>query len=313
VSYFKDVNFDDIAGKTSEDYTASIDPRKILNDPAFLSDLRGYYREKGEFFADDKHLVDKFYSDRTWADLNTVGAIGDALEATSANADQRQRMKRIETVWRQLPNFWQEGGRGAGALGDIATSIVADPLNLIPGVAGYKGAATAGRAAYLAGKSAPVARGVASGTARAAGSEAAISAGQEAIVNTATQARDIQLGLQDGFSRGQLGAAALTGGVLGGAVGGAIGLPAAIAGARSGVIPAETLSRMGMTREQLAAMPPEELDAFYRNMQESGATGLLPPAARSTCPRSPRTRRSRHHKLHLTLPSLAILLAILLT
>ena len=98
MSYFKDVNFDDIAGKTSEDYSASIDPRKILNDPAFLSDLRGYYREKGEFFADDKHLVDKFYSDRTWADLNTVGAIGDALEATSANADQRQRMKRIETV-----------------------------------------------------------------------------------------------------------------------------------------------------------------------------------------------------------------------
>ena len=284
MSYFKDVNFDDIAGKTSEDYSASIDPRKILNDPAFLSDLRGYYREKGEFFADDKHLVDKFYSDRTWADLNTVGAIGDALEATSANADQRQRMKRIETVWRQLPNFWQEGGRGAGALGDIATSIIADPLNLIPGVAGYKGAATAGRAAYLAGKSAPVARGVASGTARAAGSEAAISAGQEAIVNTATQARDIQLGLQDEFSRGQLGAAALTGGVLGGAVGGAIGLPAAIAGARSGVIPAETLSRMGMTREQLAAMPPEELDAFYRNMQESGATGLLPPQPEAPAP-----------------------------
>lgn len=276
MSYFKDVNFDDIAGKPSEDYTASINPRKILNDPAFLSDLRGYYREKGEYFADDKHLVDKFYSDRTWADLNTAGAIGDALEATSSGTDQRQRMKRIETVWRQLPNFWQEGGRGAGALGDIATAIVADPLNLIPGVAGYKGAAVAGRSAYLAGKSAPVARGIASGTARAAGSEAAISAGQEAIVNTATQARDIQLGLQDEFSGKQLGAAALTGGVLGGAVGGAIGIPAAFAGARGGIDTAKAGQFLGMTPEQIQALPKEELAQLLQRASDAG-TGPFNP------------------------------------
>ena len=271
----------------STDYSTSVDPRKILRDPRFLDDLRKYYREKGGYFTDDKTLVDNFYTDRTWADLNTVGAIGDALDASSSGVEQRERMKRIEQVWRQLPNFWQEGGRGAGALGDISSAIIKDPLNLIPGYAGYKGAATGGRAAYLAGKSAPVARGVASGTARAAGSEAAISAGQEAIVNTATQARDIQLGLQDEFSGSQLGVATLAGGALGGVVGGAIGLPAAIAGARSGVIPAETLSRMGMTREQLAAMSPEELDAFYRNMQESGATGLLPPQPEAPAPEAP--------------------------
>ena len=276
MSYFKDVNFDDIAGKTSQDYSASIDPRKILNDPAFLSDLRGYYREQGDFFADDKTLINKFYTDRTWADLNTVGAIGDALNATSANADQRQRMKRIETVWRQLPNFWQEGGRGAGALGDISSAIIKDPLNLIPGVAGYKGAATAGRTAYLAGKSAPVARGVASGTARAAGSEAAISAGQEAIVNTATQARDIQLGLQDEFSRGQLGAAALTGGVLGGAVGGAIGLPAAFAGARGGIDTAKAGRFLGLTPEEIQALPPEELAQLLQRASTAG-TGPFNP------------------------------------
>ena len=63
----------------STDYSTSVDPRKILRDPRFLDDLRKYYREKGGHFTDDKTLVDNFYTDRTWADLNTVGAIGDAL------------------------------------------------------------------------------------------------------------------------------------------------------------------------------------------------------------------------------------------
>ena len=168
-----DLNKYDNSTTALDDYSANVDPKKILNDPAFLNDLRSYYRDKGEYFSDDKHLIDMFYSDKTWDDLNTMGAIGSAIEAHTGNKEQRERMKRIEQVWRQMPFFWQEGGRGTKAFGDIATSILADPVNLIPGVAAYKGASVAGRSAYLAGKSSPMMRGVLSGTTKAAGTEAA--------------------------------------------------------------------------------------------------------------------------------------------
>ena len=245
------VDIQNFGNQPTEDYSATINPRQIMRDPRFLNDLRSYYREKGQYFADDQHLIDAFYSDQTWGDLNTAGAIGDAMEASSASAEQRARMRRIDSVWRQLPNFWQDGGRGAGALGDIAGAIIADPLNLIPGVAAYKGAATAGRAAYVAGKSAPVARGAVSGVGRAAASEGAISAGQEAIVNTAEQIRDIQTGARDSFSGAELGVSALAGGVLGAGVGGAIGIPSGIAGARQGINDVASLRARGMTDAQI--------------------------------------------------------------
>jgi len=262
-------------GNTS-DYSSDVDPQRILRDPAFLDDLRTYYRDQGKTFYDDRSLIDAFYTDKTWDDLNTVGAVGSAVEAHTGNKEQRERMKRIEQVWRQMPFFWQEGGRGSKAFGDIATGILADPVNLIPGVAAYKGAASATRGAYLAGKSSPMMRGVLSGTAKAAGTEAAIGAGQEAVVNTAHQVRDIQLGLQDEFSLGKLGVASGTGAAFGVGVGGAIGVPSAIAGARSGMVPVQALEKLGLSREQISALTPEQLDDFYKNLQQSGATGLLP-------------------------------------
>jgi len=255
---------------TQSDYSANVDPNKILNDPAFLNDLRSYYRDKGEYFSDDKHLIDMFYSDKTWDDLNTIGAIGSAVEAHTGNKEDRERMKRIEQVWRQMPFFWQEGGRGTKAFGDIATSILADPVNLIPGVAAYKGASVAGRSAYLAGKSSPMMRGVLSGTTKAAGTEAAIGAGQEAVVNTAHQARDIQLGLQDEFSLGQLGLASGTGAVLGAGVGGAIGVPTALAGAREGINTAKAGQFMGLSPEQINALPPEQLAQLQATAARGG-------------------------------------------
>ena len=282
---------------TQSDYSANVDPNKILNDPAFLNDLRSYYRDKGEYFADDKHLIDKFYSDKTWDDLNTMGAIGSAVEAHTGNKEQRERMKRIESVWRQLPFFWQEGGRGSKAFGDIATSILADPVNLIPGVAAYKGAATAGRTAYLAGKSSPMARGILGGTTKAAGAEAAIGAGTEAVVNTAHQARDIELGLQDDFSYGQLGAATGAGAVLGGTIGGAIGLPTAIAGARQGIDTAKAGQFMGLSPEQINALSPEQL-AQLQGIAGTGRTGPFPdPNAQRTETEAPTTEAEPEQKV----------------
>ena len=250
--FFESFDAQPSAQPTNADYSVSIDPRKILKDPKFLKDIYDHYSEQGRYFASDEEAIDTFYGDSTWRDLNTVGAIGGAVEAYGQGKEARERARRIESVWRQLPAFWQEGGRGWGvAAPDIATAIIADPVNLIPGVAAYKGAAQAGRAAYVAGKSAPVARGALSGVGRAAASEAAISGGQEAVVNYATQKRDVALGLRDDTSLGEVGLAAGLGAATGGLIGGGIGIPSGIAGARSGIRDIDSLLARGLTEAQI--------------------------------------------------------------
>ena len=236
--------------------------------------MRQYYLEKeGYVIDDDEKLIDRFYEDGSWRDLNTVGAVGGALEAYGSSKTDRERMKRIEQVWRQLPMFWQDGGRGAAsAVPDIAKAIIADPLNLIPGVAAYKAGATAGRAAYVAGKSAPMLRGALSGTGKAALVEGGISAGQEGIVNTATQLRDKHLGLRDKFSKGELAASTALGGVLGGAVGGVIGAVPAALGAARGISDADSLMRCStgwaLFANDLALVAPEDQDDLAANLRD---------------------------------------------
>ena len=269
------LNFNDL-DVPEDDYSSSIDPNKILRDPRFLKDLKQYYEAKGTFVADDETLIEKFYSDKTWGDLNTVSAVGDAFEAQGAGVDQRGRMRRIENVWRQLPYFWQEGGRSAvDALGDGLGAILSDPINLIPGVSAYKAGATGAREALTAGKTTTQATtsGIRQGVVRGRLSEAAISAGQEAIVDTAQQARDIELGLQDEFSLARLGTTTAVGGVLGGAIGGAIGIPAGIAGARTGVDQVQNARRLGLDDAAIRGMSDSEITQFTDNTRDTA--GLL--------------------------------------
>ncbi|NCW67876.1 MAG: hypothetical protein EBV86_04800, partial [Marivivens sp.] len=263
----------DLTGMPTEvepqgDYSNSVGGMNAFKDPRVLQDLRDYYQEKGLGYLTDDELVDEFYKDRTWADLNTSGAIGDALEAHQVGENQRARMRRLENVWRSVPFFWQEGGRGAAALPDIAKAIILDPVNLIPGVAAYKAAATGARAAYLAGKNAAVARGAARGIGKGAAVEAGISAGQEAIVDTATQMRDIELGLQDEFSTGRLLGSTALGGAIGGTAGAAIGAIPGVLGARKAVDQTESLLQRGVPADDLAMMSQREFSDFANRTED---------------------------------------------
>ena len=171
--------------------------------------------------------------------------------------ESRERAKRIESVWKQLPMFWQEGGRGAAtALPDIAGALIADPLNLIPVGAAYNTA----KGAFIGGKTALGA--VARGTGKAALYEGGISGAQEGIVNASQQARDIQLGLRDEFSKGELGLATGLGATIGGVAGGALGIPSALAGLGAGRNVVSDLIAKGLTREQIAALPEESLKGY---------------------------------------------------
>lgn len=232
------------------------DPTKITKDPAFIQDLKDYYRAQGERVGalSDEALLDKFYGDRNWAELNTVGIAADAARAYGMDEDQRARAARLQTAWSNLPNMFQKGGRGLGAVPDVAVSLLADPTNLL-GFGAAKGTAMAtSRAAVLAGKSSTkaVIQGTKKGALKAAMVEGGIGAGVEAGANIATQKRDQALGLQDEFSFGQLGAATAFGGGLGGVAGGVMNAPAAFAGAREGAKFVDDMRELGIPDERIA-------------------------------------------------------------
>lgn len=234
------------------------DPQRALKDPRFLQDLREHFRDQGEpvWGLTDKALIEKFYSDRNWADLNTVGAVADAVEARGMEGDQRERARRLQEVWQQLPSMFGEGGRGLGAVPDVATSLLLDPVNLVGGVAGKAGAAAATRTATAAGRTAEEAAraGLKAGVGRAAASEAAIGAVTEAGTDLATQSRDVSLGLQDEVSGTQALISGALGGAIGGVAGGILNIPAALEGIREGRFQVEDLRKIGIPDSEIAKL-----------------------------------------------------------
>ena len=235
-------------------YADNIDPSQILKDPRFLNDLKEYYGSKGEYYASNDEYIDAFYSDSTWRDLNTVSAGKGALEAMSSNAQTRGRAKRIEQVWRSLPAFWQDGGRDTlGAITDIGSAVLLDPINLLGGVSGLVKGGQAARAAYLGGKTAGRSKltGVGQG-ALAGGIDAAkYSAVAELGIEGATQARDKSLGLRDEFSVGRLAGMTALGAAGGALGGGAFGALGGYFGARGAVRVVDDLVSRGFTTQQI--------------------------------------------------------------
>lgn len=247
------------------DYAQSVNPQTILKDPRFLKDLRQEYESRGILNLSDDDLVKKFYSDRSWAELNTLGAAQDAYEAVTANNDRKARMARIQDVYDQLPFFWQSGGRGAAAIPDIATGILADPVNLIPGLNAASKGAMAARAARAGGQAVEEAlkAGTKAGIVSGAVSEGAINVGQDVAVDLLQQKRDIELGRQDGYEAGRTIASAAISGAIGAGLGGAIGGVSGRLAADRGVREADTLTGFFQRpADEVATMPQAQVDQF---------------------------------------------------
>tara|TARA_R100001509_G_scaffold44585_2_gene24228 strand:- start:605 stop:10186 length:9582 start_codon:yes stop_codon:yes gene_type:complete len=238
----------------------NVSPDQITKDPRFLTDLRKYYADYGKYFSTDQEYLDEFYEDATWRDLNTAGAVIGATYTAGESKETRARAKRLEQAWRQLPMFWQEGGRGfASAAPDIAKAIILDPVNLIPVVGAYGKAANVAKAAYLAGTAGREATkaGIKSGIITAGVQEAGIGALAEGVISTANQIRDVQLGLEDEVSLGRVAKDAVIGGATGGIIGGGVlGPVPAFIGARRGVnrtaAQVDELTGKGLTGQQIA-------------------------------------------------------------
>jgi len=226
-----------------------------FRDPRFIAELREYYSKKSQYFDNDADLIDEFYSDQTWASMNSVSLAKQVGEAYTSDDRQVTLMRRMKEVYDSTPNFYEEGGRGAAGLGQNILAAAADPLNLI----GFGAGGAAAKAAIRTGGNAVMRKAVTAG----AKGEAAAGALTEGAFNALEQVRDQQVGLQDGFSVGELAGATALGGALGGVAGGVFG---AAGGAYQkmgrnvaapGTIARENkkLADLGYTEEDILQMP----------------------------------------------------------
>ncbi len=203
----------------------------------FVQDIYDYYYERdGKSFSGIDEAKDYFMEDRRWRNMNLVSIGRDLVDANNQSDQQGKRLARLQTTFDAMPNFYEDGGDGWKGFATNALAVVADPINLI-GFGSGGVAARAAAAGVIAGGGRQVlqqsgmaaVRGTASREALKAGIfkgalyEGGVSGLAEGVLDVGIQARNTELGLQDGYSLKQ-GAVAVAGGtVIGGAMGGALG------------------------------------------------------------------------------------------
>lgn len=186
---------------------------EAFNDPTFMAEMREYYAGKGQYFNSETDLIDTFYTDNQWQNMNSVSLGKEVAESMGADSRQRQLMIRMNEVFDSVPDFYEEGGRGAKGLAINVAAAVTDPLNLI----GFGAGGQAAKAVLRQGAQGALKAGMKKG----AIAEGAASGIAETGFNSLEQARDINLGIRDEYSFGD---AAVAGGsgILFGAGAGAV-------------------------------------------------------------------------------------------
>ena len=202
----------------------------------FVQDLFDYYYERdGKTFGSVDEAKDYFMEDRRWRNMNLVSIGRDLYDANSQSDEQSTRLARLQTTFDALPDFYQEGGDGWRGFATNALATLADPINLVGFGSGGIAAREAAKQAIIHGS----AKGLIGNSLKKEASRAALKAGvykgalyeagasglAEGVLDAGIQARNTELGLQDGYSVAQgamaVGAGATIGGVMGGALGGA--------------------------------------------------------------------------------------------
>ena len=98
--------------------------RSALNSSEAFSDISEYYRQRdGKTFSNHDEAVDYFMSDRRWRNNNSISLARDLYDVNTQSDMQGQRLARLQTVFEQLPNFYEEGGSG---LSGLAENVVAN-------------------------------------------------------------------------------------------------------------------------------------------------------------------------------------------
>ena len=110
----------------------------IYQNKNLVAVSRDYYKirdgidfETGE--EGDKEAIDKFIADRTWKQANTfsMGKEFNYITGENVSQDQKSRLAYLTKTWDELPNFYEEGGRGfSGFFANLGVGIL-DPVNLL--------------------------------------------------------------------------------------------------------------------------------------------------------------------------------------
>jgi len=125
----------------------------IYQNKKLAAVAKDYYGTKLNKSYTDREAIDKFIRDRTWKQSNSF-SIGKEFKYISGNvgADQKARLAYLTRTWNDLPNFYQEGGRGfiTGLAANLGVALV-DPLNIIgAGIGGLVGKGVIKKAAGTA-------------------------------------------------------------------------------------------------------------------------------------------------------------------
>lgn len=110
----------------------------IYEDKELAEIAKDYYTNRDEQVYDNKTAIDKFISDRTWNQANSVNMVKELTYITGENAgeDQKSRLNYLTKYWDNLPNFYEEGGRGmVGFFKNLSVGVL-DPINIIGGGVG---------------------------------------------------------------------------------------------------------------------------------------------------------------------------------
>ncbi len=105
----------------------------IYENKQLVSVAKDYYTNRDGRVYDDKEAVDEFISDRTWNQANTFAMGKEFAYVTGDNIteDQKARLSYLTRYWDELPNFYEEGGRGAsGFFANLGVGIL-DPINIL--------------------------------------------------------------------------------------------------------------------------------------------------------------------------------------
>ena len=202
--------------------------RTLFNRADVLDDMAQLYGQlHGKQFANTKEVQDYFITDMTRGNLNTVGAIKDAIAANRMTDPQAKMFSRMLRLY-ETADFMgdPEYGGAKHFFGNILPSVLLDPVNLIGGAFGKAAGQSVVRGLVQAGKEVGkdvVWQGIKTGAKEGAIKEGIANAAASTVTDAALQARDIELGQQNGYSISRGLGAAAEGGVMGGVLGGFFG------------------------------------------------------------------------------------------
>ena len=84
----------------------------IYKDRELINVAKAYYGRKGKEYEKDEDVVDEFISDRTWKQANITSIGKEYVTIQGLDESQKKNLAYLQNYWNQLPNFYEEGGRG---------------------------------------------------------------------------------------------------------------------------------------------------------------------------------------------------------